>query len=423
MAKDIAIRVDNITKSFKVHMEQSHSLKDYLVFHNRNRVQQRDVIKGVSFEVKKGEAVALIGKNGCGKSTTLKMLTKILRPDTGNIEMKGRVSSLIELGAGFHPDMTGRENVYINASIFGLKKREVDERLDDIIRFSELEEFIDQPVRTYSSGMYMRLAFSVAINVSADILLIDEILAVGDSAFQRKCFNKLSELKEKGMTIVLVSHSLDQVKAICDRAIWIWEGIVREDGNPHEVCEHYLDEMDHQRSMRHEKEIIGLERIEEKFNTFDCCKKINVNCSPEAIRKCTGRIYFTKVSLKNKDIETQKYETNDTMVIELEFESEEDNIPINIEFGLVTQNGVAVYGTTTHMRSHKMILARKKNKVCYTIEELKLLSGNYFLEIKLRGIDDVLYDSITRFLSFNVKNSNQKEYGLIAMKCNYDGIK
>ena len=147
MKTENAIEIKHIKKNFKVHLEQSHSLKDYLVFHNRNKVKVREVIKDISFDVKKGEAIGLIGKNGCGKSTTLKMLTKILRPDSGTIEMRGRVSSLIELGAGFHPDMTGRENVYINASIFGLKKKEIDKRLEEIIRFSELEEFINQPVR------------------------------------------------------------------------------------------------------------------------------------------------------------------------------------------------------------------------------------------------------------------------------------
>ena len=156
-------------------------------------------------------------------------------PNEGSIEIKGRVSSLIELGAGFHPDMSGRENIYINAAIFGLTKKEIDARLEEIISFSELEEFIDNPVRTYSSGMYMRLAFSVAINVDADILLIDEILAVGDANFQIKCFNRLRQIKSEGVTIVLVSHSLQQIEQICDRTIWIQDGRIREDGKPREV--------------------------------------------------------------------------------------------------------------------------------------------------------------------------------------------
>lgn len=160
------------------------------------------------------------------------MLTKIIYPDTGSIEMCGRVSSLLELGAGFHPDMSGRENIYTNASIFGLTKKEIDARLDDIIAFSELEDYIDNPVRTYSSGMYMRLAFAVAINVDADILLIDEILAVGDANYQAKCFNKLREIKADGTTIVIVSHSLGQIEQICDRSIWIKDGLIEAEGTP-----------------------------------------------------------------------------------------------------------------------------------------------------------------------------------------------
>ena len=230
-----AIEVRHVTKSFKVYFDKGTELKEKMLFWKRNKYENRKVLDDISFSVKKGEAIGLVGKNGCGKSTTLKMLTKIIYPNQGEIEMKGRVSSLIELGAGFHPDMTGRENIYTNAAIFGLTKKEIDARLEDIIRFSELEEFIDNPVRTYSSGMYTRLAFSVAINVDADILLIDEILAVGDANFQAKCFNKLREIKAEGTTIVIVSHSLGQIEQICDRSIWIKEGHIQMEGNPKDV--------------------------------------------------------------------------------------------------------------------------------------------------------------------------------------------
>ena len=219
MRDENAIEVRNLTKTYKVYLDKGSQLKEKLLFSKRRRYEERQVLRGINFDVKKGEAIGLIGHNGCGKSTTLKLLSKIIYPDSGTIEMRGRVSSLIELGAGFHPDMSGRENIYTNASIFGLSKKEIDGRLDDIIAFSELEEFIDNPVRTYSSGMYMRLAFSVAINVDADILLIDEILAVGDVSFQAKCFNKLREIKASGTTIVIVSHSLSQIEQICDRRL------------------------------------------------------------------------------------------------------------------------------------------------------------------------------------------------------------
>lgn len=243
MLPENAIEVINVSKKFKVYYDKGITLKEKVLFEKRRKYEDRVVLDDISFQVKKGEAIGLIGHNGCGKSTTLKLLTRIMYPDSGSIEIKGRVSSLIELGAGFHPDMTGRENIYINAAIFGLTRREIDARLQEIIDFSELQEFIDNPVRTYSSGMYMRLAFSVAINVDADVLLIDEILGVGDANFQVKCFNKLKEIKKKGTTIVIVSHSLNQIEQICERSLWLQNGKIREDGLPKVVHAHYLNFM------------------------------------------------------------------------------------------------------------------------------------------------------------------------------------
>ena len=237
------ISLDHVSKSFKVYYDKAPNLKDKALFWKRNRHETRAVLDDISFGIKKGEAVGLIGKNGCGKSTTLKLLTKIIYPTSGTISVNGRVSALIELGAGFHPDMSGRENIYINAAIFGLTKKQIDAKLDDIIEFSGLGEFIDNPVRTYSSGMYMRLAFAVAINVEAEILFIDEILAVGDAAFQEKCFNKLIEIRDKGTTIVIVSHSLGQIEKFCSRSIWIKDGKIEMDGKPSEVHAKYLEWM------------------------------------------------------------------------------------------------------------------------------------------------------------------------------------
>ena len=245
MAKssDIAIKVDNVTKNFKLYYDKPSTLKERLVFWNRKKADEHVVLDNISLDIKKGETVALIGVNGSGKSTLLKLMTKIIYPNKGKIETFGKLTSLLELGAGFHPDFTGRENIYFNASIFGLTKKEIDKRINEIIEFSELGEFIDSPVRTYSSGMYMRLAFSVAINVDAEILLIDEILAVGDQHFQTKCFNKLQELRDSDKTIVIVSHSLDSIKKLCTRGIWISEGKIKADGEINTVASAYQESM------------------------------------------------------------------------------------------------------------------------------------------------------------------------------------
>lgn len=236
----IAIKVENLTKSFKLYYDKPNTLKERLVFWNKKKADNRIVLNNVDLEIKKGETVALIGTNGSGKSTLLKLMTKIIYPTKGKITTDGKLTSLLELGAGFHPDFTGRENIYFNASIFGLTRKEIESRIDEIIEFSELGKFIDSPVRTYSSGMYMRLAFSVAINVNAEILLIDEILAVGDQHFQDKCFEKLHELKNSNKTIVIVTHNLDVVKDLCNRAVWIYEGEVKMDAKPKKVVDEYL---------------------------------------------------------------------------------------------------------------------------------------------------------------------------------------
>lgn len=238
-----AIEVRNMYKQFKVDYDKAHTLKDKLLFWKTSHVEIHEVLKNINMDIKKGETVALIGTNGSGKSTLLKLMTKIIFPNKGTVETNGKLTSLLELGAGFHQDFTGRENIYFNASIFGLTRKEIDERIQDIIDFSELGEFIDHPVRTYSSGMYMRLAFSVAINVDAEILLIDEILAVGDQHFQQKCYRKLKELKESDKTIVIVTHSLDVVKDLCDRAVWIYKGELRLDGDPIYVIDEYLKQV------------------------------------------------------------------------------------------------------------------------------------------------------------------------------------
>ena len=222
MSENYKIIVDDVYKTFNVYLDKASTIKEKILFlFSRNKKEKREVLKGINLKIKKGEVVALIGTNGSGKSTLLKLMTKIIYPNKGEIITDGKLTSLLELGAGFHPDFSGRENIYFNASIFGLTRKEIDKRIDQIIEFSELGQYIDNPVRTYSSGMYMRLAFSVAINVDADILLIDEILSVGDEHFQNKCYDKMRDLKNQGKTMVFVTHSMQTVKQLCDRAVWL----------------------------------------------------------------------------------------------------------------------------------------------------------------------------------------------------------
>jgi ABC-2 type transport system ATP-binding protein len=243
MAGDPVLEVDHITKAFRIHKERTSSLKHYLVGGGRNRYEEFTALKDVTFDVREGEVFGVIGHNGSGKSTLLKCMAGILRPDQGNIRVHRRMSALLELGAGFEPELSGRDNVHLNGAILGMTRREIAERFDEIVDFSGLHEFIDTPVKTYSSGMYVRLAFAVAINVDPSLLLIDEILAVGDVTFQQKCMEKFIEFRNQGRTIVLVTHDLTSVTNMCDRAVWLEHGVASEPGAPRDLVEQYTEAM------------------------------------------------------------------------------------------------------------------------------------------------------------------------------------
>lgn len=239
---DFAVRVQKVTKSFRVHGERNQTLKDKVIYAGRGKYKNFVALDDVSVDIPRGATVGLIGVNGSGKSTLLKVISRILYPDKGTVEVKGRVSSLLELGAGFHPDFTGEENIFLNGSLMGLSKKELAKKLDEIVDFSELGDFIREPIRGYSSGMYMRLAFSIATAVNPDILLIDEILAVGDAAFQAKCMSRLKELQQAEKTLVLVTHDSGSVERFCDTAVWLDGSKVRMEGKPQEVVRAYLSQ-------------------------------------------------------------------------------------------------------------------------------------------------------------------------------------
>jgi ABC-type polysaccharide/polyol phosphate transport system ATPase subunit len=234
------IRVENLKKEFVLNHSGAGGLKTMLLRWKKRRVEHLQVLKGISFEVPKGQCAAVIGRNGAGKSTLLSLLARIYKPTSGTIHVEGRLAPLLELGAGFHPDLTGLENIFFNGVILGLTRKEIASRIDKIVEFSELDNQIDVPVRTYSSGMLARLGFSVAVNIDAEILLVDEVLAVGDFEFAEKCYAKIEEFRAEGGTILLVSHQFDSIQRVADRCLWLHEGEIRMDGLPIPVIDAYL---------------------------------------------------------------------------------------------------------------------------------------------------------------------------------------
>lgn len=385
-----AIEVKDITKKFKVYMDKGHTLKEKALFRKRRAYEERSVLNGISFEVKKGEAIGLIGHNGCGKSTTLKMLAKIMYPDNGTIELSGRVSSLIELGAGFHPDLSGRENIYINASIFGLTRQEIDKRIEDIIEFSELEEYIDNPVRTYSSGMYMRLAFSVAIYVDADILLIDEILSVGDAGFQVKCFNRLKEIKAKGTTVVIVSHALGQIEQICERSIWIHEGKIQVQGKPREVHPQYLDYMGKQRRAIAEKEE---KRRKERVDRDKEDDRKAVTPEHNEKRWGNGKVRIQSVRMLDKNgYEATNFKVEESVTIVIDYKMNEIVKDAVFGIGIFRIDGIHCYGTNTRIDQLDEFNIERDGRAGFVIDSMMLLPGKYVLDAAVEGDSGITAD-------------------------------
>ena len=431
--EEYAIEVDHISKSFKIFYDKGHTIKDQVVSSKRRRYEKREVLKDISFKLKRGEAVGLIGHNGCGKSTTLKLLTRIMYPDSGTITMRGRVSSLIELGAGFHPDMSGRENIYINASIFGLNKKEIDRRLEDIIAFSELEEFIDNPVRTYSSGMYMRLAFAVAINVDADILLIDEILAVGDVAFQAKCFNRLREIKKAGTTIVIVSHSLAQIEQICDRSIWIHDGLIREEGAPRIVDPKYMAYMSQKEERKKKKaeeaatkEKKEKEKTEEKQETQTAtevkkeAEKETAEETQDSKRWGSREAYMKKVTVLDMEgKECQTFQNDQPFQIRIDYKAEKKLDDVVFGIAIYRSDQVYIYGTNTLIDYSASNTLEAEGHIDLKIDRMPVNAGDYTIDLAFHRPDGFNYDFWREACSVKIQNV-KNEVGVISLPHKWD---
>jgi len=371
----LAIRADHVSKTYRVRRERRRTLKEWALRQYASPVVV-DALKDVSFEVAPGETFAIVGANGSGKSTLLKLMAGTSRPTTGTIDVQGRVSALLELGAGFHPDFSGRENVYLNASLLGLSRKETERVLPEIIAFAELGDFFDAAVKTYSSGMYMRLAFSVAAFVDPDVLLIDEILAVGDEYFQRKCYAKLNEFRARGKTICFVSHDLAAVERLCRRGLLLDHGTVRAEGDIARVLEAYHEQVDAQE----DHAIAG--------------------AVPKGDRWGSGEVTIEEVTLHAGGEATHVLRSGEPFEIRLRYKAVDERDAV---FGVLVyrDDGVSVYGTNT--KNDEVTLRTKRDgHVSFCADTLPLLPGRYELDVAASSPDLKSYDYHSKRYSFRV---------------------
>lgn len=356
MSEKPIVRFENVSKRFAFKNERSQSILDTVTsfFSRPKNKSDRNLwaLRDVSFEVMPGQGFGFIGRNGCGKSTLLKLITQILQPNEGRIVVNGRIGALLELGAGFHQDLTGRENIFLNAAVVGLSEAETNAQFDSIVAFSELEEFIDMPVKHYSSGMYMRLGFSVAIHIRPNILIVDEILAVGDQAFQAKCLDAILDLKKRGTTIIIVSHNMDMIQKLCSNLVWLEKGRVRAAGPTDEVAAQYVEYSYHRESMQLRG--LGIERHGDYTIEITAVRFLN-----DAGDECPT------------------FQTGDAMTIEIAYFAHKP-IP-NPEFGLgiYREDGVHVNGPNSRLAGIDMGLVEGNGVVHYQIEQLPLMPANY----------------------------------------------
>jgi ABC-type polysaccharide/polyol phosphate transport system ATPase subunit len=411
-----AVYARDVAKVYRrfLHKNQFKTLKSAIVsgslLDNLTPDQTFTALDGVSFEVKKGSTFGVIGENGSGKSTLLKLLAGITKPTRGSLSVEGRVSALIELGAGFHPEISGRENVAINGIMLGLSRREVADRFDDIVAFAELERFIDAPVKTYSSGMYARLGFAVAIHVDPDVLLIDEVLAVGDEAFTRKCLDKIGEFRRRGKTILIVTHSLGLVEKMCDDALWLRGGRVADHGDPKRVIDAYLTYV-----AGGEEVLLAGTQGQHAATTGPAPEAPGDETARHGYRegRWGGReIEITGVRLlDDRGRERHVYVPGETLTVALSFRAEKPLEDFVFGFGLFTADGVNVYGTNTHIEEFKAKRIQGEGSLSLALSDLALVEGTYLIDVAVHKKDGTPYDYLRGFHSFRVK-SRVKDVGV-----------
>jgi ABC-type polysaccharide/polyol phosphate transport system ATPase subunit len=404
-----AVTVENVSKLYKrfAHKRQFQTLKSAMLkgdlFETLKARETFVALKDVNCAVAKGSMFGIIGSNGSGKSTLLKLIAGISKPTYGNVTTVGKISALIELGAGFHPEISGRENIFINGIMLGLSRKEISRRFDDIVRFAELEEFIDQPVKTYSSGMFMRLGFAVAVNVDPDILLIDEVLAVGDEAFAHKCLDKISDFKKRNKTIILVTHAMPMVETLCDSALWLKKGEVMKLGDPRNVCGAYLMDVE------------GKEEKDMQAEHQKMVESLALETTEPGVRQSRwggGEIQITKVQLLDQhEQERYVYTTGETMQIKLFVTARERVTDFVFGIGIFNTEGICCYGTNTHLEEFEPLECKGTGEVTFFIEQLNLVEGTYFLDVAAHRRDEYPYDYHRHLYTFKIR-SRRKDVGI-----------
>jgi len=362
-----SVVVDGVSKRFKLYTDRPPSLKHRLLSSSRGKPREHWALKDVSFEVPEGSMYALIGHNGSGKSTLLRCIAGIYRPTSGSITTNGRISALLELGAGFHPDLTGRENVYLNASLMGLSSKEIDSVLESIIDFSGVEAFIDSPVKHYSSGMYVRLGFAVAVHVNPRILIIDEVIAVGDEEFQRKCMDHLYALRKQGVTIIVVTHSTGVVRSMCDRAIWLDHGVPQLEGTAVEVANAYLDSVNE--AEKADRERRATESEEGAGEVF---------VRPESEFSCTGVEFYddagNRISMAH---------SGEPLTVRIKYRANIRLVRPRISWGVYHESGVYLNGEYHYWPEDHSGIVEGDGWVEKRMDRLNLFPGNYDLSVVL----------------------------------------
>jgi ABC-type polysaccharide/polyol phosphate transport system ATPase subunit len=414
-----AVTAENLVKIYRrfQHRNQFKTLKSALltgtVLADLAPDQTFTALDDVSFQVPKGCTFGVIGENGSGKSTMLKLLAGITKPTRGRLQVDGRISALIELGAGFHPEISGRENVAINGVMLGLTRREVEERFQDIVAFAELERFIDAPVKTYSSGMYARLGFAVAIHVDPEVLLIDEVLAVGDEAFTRKCLDKIGEFRRKGKTILIVTHSLGLVEKMCDEVLWLRRGRKADEGDPRRVVDAYLTYV----AGGEEALLRSAQANAEASSPGPAPEGAPQETDPAAGAYRQGRwgareVEITSIRLlDDRDEERHVFVPGERLTVEIAVRAATEVQDFVFGIGLFTADGVNVYGTNTHIEEWRPLGLQGEGRVRLEIEALRLVEGTYLLDVAAHRRDGTPYDYHRGLHSFRVK-SRVKDVGV-----------